>query len=114
MSKEVVELFFKTSEANEVDSAMECFAEDGVWIDPDGKVYAGQEIRPYLEQQIGVLYDFNEKGITVNYTGIAEVGDTVFIGATVNAPDGTELKRFVDIFKMRDGKIVVKDVFGKG
>jgi hypothetical protein len=73
MSKEVVELFFKTSEANEVDNAMECFAEDGVWIDPDGKVYAGQEIRPYLEQQIGVLYDFNEKGITVNYTGIADL-----------------------------------------
>jgi ketosteroid isomerase-like protein len=114
MSKEVVELFFKASETNEVDTAMECFAEDGVWIDPEGKVYAGDDIRPYLVKQIALLDDFTSKGITVNYTGFSEAGEHVFIGATVNAADGTELKRFVDIFTMRDGKIVVKDVFGKG
>lgn len=114
MSKETVDLFFKASERSEVDTAMSCFAEDGVWIDPVGKEYRGEEIRTYLVQQIGVLHDFHSKGISVNYTGLAEVGDSVFIAATVNAADGTELKRFVDIFTMRDGKIVVKDVFGKG
>lgn len=114
MSKELVALFFKASEENEVDTAMSCFAEDGMWIDPEGKPYTGHnEIRPYLIQQIGVLYDFHSKGISVNYTELAEVGDIVFIGATVNAPDGSELRRFVDIFKVSNGKIVIKDVFAK-
>jgi uncharacterized protein len=113
MSQDVVALFFKASEENEVDTAMDCFAEDGVWIDPDGKPYAGEEIRPYLIQQINVLYDFHKKGISVNYTPLAEIGDLVFIGATVNEADGTELRRFVDLFKVRDGKIVLKDVFAK-
>lgn len=114
MSKELVALFFKASEENEVDTAMNCFADDGVWICPEGRPYTGHdEIRPYLIQQIGVLYDFHKQGISVNYTELAEVGDTVFIGATVNAADGSEIRRFVDIFKIRNGKIVLKDVFAK-
>ncbi len=113
----LVEEFIRASEANEVQSALDLFAEDGVWIDPEGKVYRGEAIRPYLDQQIQLLYTFHDQGTTVNYTTSVEVAEAdqtwVYISATVNQADGTELRRFVDVFKLRGGKIVVKDVFSK-
>ncbi|MFD7668873.1 nuclear transport factor 2 family protein [Streptomyces sp. NPDC059788] len=114
MSKDIVDLFFKASHDSDVETAMSLFTEDGVWIDPTGKVYERHEIEAYLVQQIGVLHDFHSQGISVNYSEIVQDdADKVYISATVNAADGTELKRFVDMFVMRDGKIAVKDVFGK-
>jgi ketosteroid isomerase-like protein len=111
---DVVTLFFRASEESRIETALDCFTEDGVWIDPAGKVYAGENIEPYLKQQIELLHDFHSSGISVNYTPMAEEGDRVYVGATVNQADGTELRRFVDVFTMRDGKILVKDVFAKG
>jgi hypothetical protein len=113
----LVEEFIRASEANEVEAALGLFAADGVWIDPEGKVYQGEAIRPYLEQQIQLLYTFQAQGTTVNYTASVEVpegGQTwVYLSATVNQADGTEIRRFVDVFKLGDGGIVVKDVFSK-
>lgn len=111
---DVVALFFRASEESQIETALSCFTDDGVWIDPTGKVYAGEEIEPYLKQQIDLLHEFHSKGVTVNYTPLVEEGDRVYIGATVNQADGTELRRFVDVFTMRDGKILIKDVFAKG
>ncbi|WP_062216200.1 nuclear transport factor 2 family protein [Streptomyces sp. NBRC 109706] len=114
MSKEVVSLFFQASHDNDVETAMSCFAEDGIWVDPTGKVYERNEIKEYLVQQIGVLEDFHSQGVSVNYFDMVEAPDgRVYIGASVKAADGTEIRRFLDVFEMRDGKIAVKDVFGK-
>ncbi|MBS2966546.1 nuclear transport factor 2 family protein [Actinocrinis puniceicyclus] len=115
MSQEIdlVARFFSASENSQIEAALDCFAEGGVWIDPTGKVYAGAEIEPYLKQQIDLLHEFHSKGISVNYTPLTQEGDRVYIGATVNEADGTEIRRFVDVFVMRDGKIAIKDVFAK-
>ncbi|WP_436791223.1 nuclear transport factor 2 family protein [Yinghuangia sp. YIM S10712] len=118
MSKAVVELFFRASEREEVDTAMECFAKDGIWISPEGDepgtTYTMDTIREYLVQQIGVLREFERQGISVDYGEFVEAGDKVYIQATVRQPDGKVLNRFVDVFTMRDGKIAIKDVFRKG
>lgn len=113
----LVEEFIRASEASEVQTAIDLFAADGVWIDPDGKVYKLDEIEAYLVQQIELLHTFHAQGTSVNYTQSVEIaeGDEtwVYLSATVNQADGTELRRFVDVFKLRDGKIAVKDVFSK-
>lgn len=110
---DVVALFFRASEESDIPTALDCFTEDGVWIDPDGKPYAGSDIEPYLRQQIDLLHQFNSKGVTVNYTPFVQEGNRVYVGASVNEADGTQIRRFVDVFEMRDGKIAVKDVFAK-
>ena len=111
---DTVALFFKASEESEIETALSCFTDDGVWIDPNGKVYGGEDIEPYLKQQIELLHEFTGKGISVNYTPFVQEGDRVYVGATVNQADGTEVRRFVDVFVLRDGKIALKDVFAKG
>ncbi|MFC0041220.1 nuclear transport factor 2 family protein [Actinomadura rayongensis] len=117
MSKKIVELFIEASEKSDLETALGLFADGGVWIDPAGKVYQGDAIEPYLVQQIDLLHQFNAQGVTVNYSEAVEAvagdEDWVYLAATVNQADGTEIRRFVDVFKLRDGKIVVKDVFSK-
>src|SRR5437899_1003009 len=110
---DTVMLFIRASEESRIETALDCFADGGVWIDPAGKVYGGADIEPYLKQQIDLLHDFQGKGISVNYTTAVADGDRVYIGATVNESDGTEVRRFVDVFVMRDAKIITKDVFAK-
>ncbi|MYW00290.1 nuclear transport factor 2 family protein [Streptomyces sp. SID3343] len=114
---ELVAEFIRASEANQVQTALDLFAADGVWIDPAGKVYERDEIAPYLVEQIELLHTFHAQGTSVNYTQSVEVAEQdearVYLSATVNQADGIEVRRFVDVFRIRDGKIVAKDVFAK-
>lgn len=110
---DTVMLFIRASEEERIETALDCFAQDGTWTDPTGKVYGGADIEPYLKQQIELLHTFTAQGITVNYgTPVAE-GDRVYLSASVNQADGSEVRRFVDVFVLRDSKIVLKDVFAK-
>lgn len=115
--REVVELFFRASETEDIDTAMSCFTDDGIWISPEGiepgTTYTMADIREYLIQQIGVLREFEAQGISVDYDEFQAAGDKVYISAAVRQADGKVLNRFVDVFTMRDGKIAIKDVFRK-
>ncbi|WP_239396338.1 nuclear transport factor 2 family protein [Frankia sp. CiP3] len=110
---DVVTLFFRASENSEIETALGCFAPGGVWIDPTGKVHAEDTVESYLKEQIELLRSFESQGVSVNYTPMVQEGDRVYVGATVNQPDGTEIRRFVDVFTMQEGKILTKDVFAK-
>jgi uncharacterized protein len=117
-NKQLVELFFLTSHENDVETAMSCFADDGIWISPDGpepgRTYKMDEIEEYLVQQIGVLHDFHRNDTDIHYEPFVESGDKVYVEATVKKNDGEVLGRFVDVFTMTsDGKIAIKDVFRK-
>jgi limonene-1,2-epoxide hydrolase len=111
---DTVLLFIRASEEEKIETALDTFTEDGVWVDPAGKVYGGADIEPYLKQQIELLHTFTAQGITVNYGTPIAHEDRVYLPASVNQADGTEVRRFVDVFVLRDSKIVLKDVFAKG
>lgn len=115
--KDVVERFFAAGERDDVATAADCFSPDGVWTTaagPEpGTTYHRDEIPAFLAKMIGVRKEYEAKGITVTYGDLAEAGDKVYLEVVVTSAAGKVLDRAIDVFTVRDGKIVVKDVYRK-
>lgn len=113
--EEVVARFFRTAGAGLIEEAVDCFTDDTRWITPDGTVYSKGEIGD-------VIINMNKmREELIATTGAdAHFGDPIPYGDnqsvvlwSVNATDGTVLDRGCDLILVKDGKILVKDVYRK-
>ncbi|WP_393062916.1 nuclear transport factor 2 family protein [Streptomyces sp. LN549] len=119
MSDNVVSRFFELGAKEDIDGSWECFAEDGVWITSDGpepgKTLRGQEIRDLIVQMNELEHQIRAQGME----GVFEKpvflsnGNQAVVEWSLRAADGTIVQRGIDLFTLRDDKIVVKDVFRK-
>jgi ketosteroid isomerase-like protein len=116
VSKELITHFLDP--ALTAEAATECFADDGVWIaaegDEPGRTYHKKEIPELLRHLRGVSEQYAAQGVAIDYGDPVEVGDRVYLEAAVRTADGTAIARVLDVFTVRDNKIVVKDVYRKG
>ncbi|WP_050777839.1 nuclear transport factor 2 family protein [Micromonospora sp. ATCC 39149] len=119
MAKSVVHQFFELGAKRDVDGAWDCFAEDAVWLASEGSepgtTYNKAEIRDLLVQM-------DKLGAEVAAQGMAGVfeepvflvnGDQAVVEWSLRAADGKIVERGIDLFTIKDGKILVKDVFRK-
>lgn len=110
---EIIEEFQKAVVARDADQAASFFADDGKYIlatGPEpGTTYEGSGIVRVFREMVDRHSDS-----TVKWSDPVGVDDgRVLVEFTVSDHEGKVLLRGVDIFEIRDGKIVVKDVFGK-
>jgi uncharacterized protein len=114
---EVVERFFAAGERDDIDAAVACFTDDGVWITWDGPepgtTYHRPQLPEFLTEIIGKRKQFEAQGIRIEYGEKLAARNTVFLEFSVITPAGVVVERGVDIFTIRDGLIQVKDVFRK-
>jgi ketosteroid isomerase-like protein len=118
MSDDVISRFFATSRAGDVQAAVECFAEDGVWISPEGSepgtLYCKSEIGGLMVEMNRYRDQLLSQGIDGYFDPPVMFGDgEAVVRWTVKASDGKILQRGVDLFVVRDDKIVLKDVYHK-
>jgi uncharacterized protein len=109
--------FFERSAKDDVDGAVACFTEDGVWIMPQGPepgtTYRRDQIREHLIGVIEARKKLETQQIQVQFDEPLRVGNRVIIEARILDADGKVVERGVDIFTLRDGLIAVKDVYRK-
>ncbi|MFD2467792.1 nuclear transport factor 2 family protein [Amycolatopsis silviterrae] len=118
MSAEVIERFFKTSGAGDVEAAVECFADDGQWITPDGDGVGTAHAKNQLGDLMRGMNAMREKmlasGTDAKFEAPIMLGEDLgLVRWTVETEAGKVLNRGVDLFVLRDGKIVLKDVYRK-
>ncbi|MFD7656735.1 nuclear transport factor 2 family protein [Actinosynnema sp. NPDC059797] len=118
MSAEVLDRFFTSSGAGDIETAVDCFADDGRWITPDGDGLGTVHTKDQIGDLITNLNAMREKMIASGVDGRFEppimVGeDLALVRWTVETTDGKVVNRGVDLFVLRDGKIVLKDVYRK-
>ena len=110
--------FGKAFNRGDIDGILACVTDDFEWRlaegpdAPDGKVVKGKEaVRKALEDR-----DREIAEMRFSETAVAIVGDTVFgsFRATGKTCDGRAIdRRGVDIYRIRDGKIALKDSYWK-
>ena len=119
MSAEVINRFFESSGAGDIETAVDCFAEGGQWVTPDGEGGLGTA---HGKNQIGdLMIGMNAMREKMLATGVAAKFESpIMFGEnqglvrwTVENNDGKVLNRGVDLFVLSDGKIVLKDVYRK-
>jgi ketosteroid isomerase-like protein len=110
--------FGKAFNRGDIDGILACVTDDFEWRlaegpdAPDGKVVRGKEaVRAALEGRDRDIAEmrFSETAVTIS-------GDTVFgsFRATGRTRDGQAIdRRGVDIYRIRDGKIALKDSYWK-
>ncbi|MEV4726537.1 MULTISPECIES: nuclear transport factor 2 family protein [Micromonospora] len=112
-----VAAFFAACDADDLDAAADCFAPDGVWIvaaGPEpGHTYHRKEIPGFLAEIIGKRDELDAAGARMVYGDRVVVADREFLEFRCESATGEVLERGVDVFTLRDGKILVKDVFRK-
>ncbi|QFZ20145.1 nuclear transport factor 2 family protein [Saccharothrix syringae] len=119
MAKSVIHQFFESGAKGDVDGAWACFADDAVWLASEGpepgRTYTKTEIRDLLVQ-------LDEMARTVRAQGMDGVfeepvfltdPDKAVVEWSLRKADGEVVDRGIDLFTLRDGKILVKDVFRK-
>jgi ketosteroid isomerase-like protein len=118
VSAEVIERFFKSSGDGDIETAVGCFADDGKWITPDGDGIGTVYTKDQFGELITSMNAMREKMIASGVDGKFE--PPVMFGEneglvrwTVESTDGKVVNRGVDIIVLRDGKIVLKDVYRK-
>ncbi|BCJ50478.1 hypothetical protein Asp14428_19530 [Actinoplanes sp. NBRC 14428] len=118
MSAEVIDRFMKTSGAGEIEAAVDCFADDGQWITPDGDGIG----TPHAKDQIGGLITslnaMREKmiatGVDATFEPPVMFGEDLgLVRWAIRTDGGKVVNRGVDLFVLSDGKIVLKDVYRK-
>ncbi|MEW2619198.1 nuclear transport factor 2 family protein [Streptomyces sp. NPDC048106] len=119
MSDNAVSRFFELGAQEDIDGAWKCFAEDGVWITSDGpepgRTLRGREIRDLIEEMNEQAHQIRAQGMD----GVFEKpvflanGDQAVVEWSLRKEDGTIVQRGIDLFTLRDDKILVKDVFRK-
>lgn len=118
MSVEVIDRFLKTSGAGDVETAVECFADDGQWVTPDGDglgtVHTKDQIGDLMRNLNAMRDKMLAAGVDARFEPPIAVGEDMgLVRWTVETNDGKVMNRGVDLFVLRDGKIVLKDVYRK-
>jgi hypothetical protein len=118
MSAEVIDRFLKTSGAGDVETAVECFADDGQWITPDGDGLGTVHTKDQVGDLMNSLNAMREKmvatGVDAKFESPIMFGENLgLVRWTVETNDGKVVNRGVDLFVLSDGKIVLKDVYRK-
>ncbi|RMI40710.1 nuclear transport factor 2 family protein [Streptomyces triticirhizae] len=119
MADNVVSRFFELGAKEDLDGAWECFADDGVWILPEGDgpgtTLNKQEIREHIEKMNELSHQITAQGLE----GVFEKpvfltnGEQAIVEWSLRKIGGDVIERGIDLFTLRDGKILVKDVFRK-
>ncbi|MFF9019525.1 nuclear transport factor 2 family protein [Streptomyces eurythermus] len=113
----VVAAFFDACARDAFDEAVACFAEDGVWIMAEGPepgtTYRRDRIRDFLVDLVKKREELADQGIGLVFEPAVVVGDRQIIEFTLRNGDGEVIDRGVDLFTLKDGLILVKDVFRK-
>ncbi|WP_432038338.1 nuclear transport factor 2 family protein [Streptomyces cucumeris] len=118
MSAEVIDRFFRSSGAGDIETAVECFADDGEWITPDGDGLGTVHTKDQIGDLITSMNAMREKMVASGVDGKFEspimFGENMgLVRWTVETNDGKVVNRGVDLFILSDGKIVLKDVYRK-
>ncbi len=118
MSAEVIQRFFKSSGAGDIETALECFADDGQWITPDGEGVGKVHTKDQIGDLMISMNAMRDKMIAAGTDGKFEppimLGENLgLVRWTVETNDGKVINRGVDLFILSDGKIVLKDVYRK-
>ncbi len=110
--------FGKAFNRGDIDGILACVTDDFEWRlaagpdAPDGRIVRGKEaVRAALEER-----DREIAEMRFSETSVAVAGDTVFgcFRATGKTRDGQPIdRRGVDIYRIRDGKIALKDSYWK-
>ncbi|MFJ9949585.1 nuclear transport factor 2 family protein [Kitasatospora sp. NPDC091207] len=112
-----VAAFFDACARDAFDEAVACFAEGGVWSVAEGPEpgtsYRRDEIRAYLVDLVKKREEFGDQGIALVFEPAVVAGDRQIIEFTLRDATGRVLDRGVDLFTLKDGLILVKDVFRK-
>jgi ketosteroid isomerase-like protein len=119
MSAEVIDRFFKSSGAGDIETAVECFADDGQWITPDGEggvgtVHTKDQIGDLINSMNAMRETMIASGVDGKFASPIMFGENLgLVRWTVETNDGKVINRGVDLFILSDGKIVLKDVYRK-
>lgn len=118
MSAEVIDRFFKSSGAGDIETAVECFADDGQWITPDGEgvgtVHTKDQIGDLINSMNAMRETMIASGVDGKFESPIMFGENLgLVRWTVESNDGKVINRGVDLFILSDGKIVLKDVYRK-
>jgi len=118
MSAEVIERFFKSSGDGDIETAVECFADDGQWITPDGDGVGTVHTKDQIGDLINSLNAMREtmiaSGVDAKFESPIMLGENLgLVRWTVQTQDGKVVNRGVDVLVLSDGKIVLKDVYRK-
>ena len=112
-----VAAFFERCARDDVDGAVACFADDGVWIMPEGPepgtTYRRDQIKDHLAGMIEARKKLEAQQVQVWFGEPLRVADRVIVESRLLDADGRVTDRGVDIFTLKDGLIAVKDVFRK-
>ncbi len=110
--------FGKAFNRGDIEGILACVTDDFEWRlaagpdAPDGRIVRGKEaVRQALEER-----DREVAEMRFSETSVAVAGDTVFgcFRATGKTRDGRIIdRRGVDIYRIRDGKIALKDSYWK-
>ena len=112
-----VAAFFERCARDDIDGAVACFAQDAVWIMPQGPepgtTYRRDQIREHLAGLIEARKKLEADQMQVRFDEPLRVADRVIVESRLLDADGRVTDRGVDIFTLKDGLIAVKDVFRK-
>lgn len=114
-----VSRFFACGARGDVDGAWKCFADDGVWILPDGDEPGTTIGQPGIRDHIAKMDELSRQIADQGLEGVFQKpvflanGDQAIVEWTLRKIGGEVLDRGIDLFTLRDGKILVKDVFRK-
>ncbi|MGN5377317.1 hypothetical protein BIV25_31885 [Streptomyces sp. MUSC 14] len=118
MTEDAIARFLRTSQAGDIEAAVDCFADDGVWITPDGSepgtTYRKNEIGDLIVKLNGLHEQLLAQDIDGRFEDPVPFGDGEYLVRwTLQSGDGKVHARGIDLFVLRDDRIVVKDVYRK-
>jgi ketosteroid isomerase-like protein len=119
MADSAVHEFFALGAKGDIEGAAACFADDGIWITPDGGGPGTVHTRAEIPALMAQLEEYGKKIRSEGLDGVFEEpvflvnGEQAVVEWSVRNADGQVIDRGIDLFTLRDGKIAVKDVFRK-
>jgi steroid delta-isomerase-like uncharacterized protein len=120
--RSVLERYIERYNAGDLDGVMDLYAEDSTQLMPDGTFEGRGVIRDRLVKELAAFSDIAHRYISYVEEGDAFADEWVFEGThtgPLQLPDGGELPatgkrvevRGMELVRMRDGKIVVDNVY---
>lgn len=119
MSNTVIQDFFKAGAKEDIDGAWDCFADDAVWIESAGPEPGNTLNKQQIHELLEKMTELQRQVISQGMRGVFEEpvfltnGNQAVVEWSLRDADDKILDRGIDLFTLRDGKIVVKDVFRK-